>query len=236
LDDANLTGFHLRLNEMLAKDLISDIVPSLRTSDSGQKALYWMDIFRISHLPIVNNEDFLGLISDKDIYDSNMAEEPIGNHNLSLFSPFVTEDQHIYEVIELASRLNLSVVPVLDHHNHYKGAITRSDLLSYFADLTAVKEPGAIIVLDMNSQDYSLSQIAQIVEGNDAKILSMYISSHQASTRMEITLKINRNDLTSIIQTFTRYNYTIHNTYMDHDDMDSLYENRFEMFMKYLSI
>ena len=221
---------------MLAKDLISDVVPSLRTSDSGQKALYWMDIFRISHLPIVNNEDFLGLISDKDVYDSNMAEEPIGNHNLSLFSPFVTENQHVYEVIELASRLNLTIVPVLDHNNHYKGAVTLNDLIHYFADFTALKEPGAIIVLDMNVLDYSLSQIAQIVESNDAKILSMYISSHSASTRMELTLKINRNDLTSIIQTFTRYNYTIHSTFMDHDDMDSLYENRYEMFMKYLSI
>jgi acetoin utilization protein AcuB len=221
---------------MLAKDLISDVIPSLRTSDSGQKALYWMDIFRISHLPIVNNEDFLGLISDKDIYDSNMAEEPIGNHNLSLFSPYVTEDQHIYEVIELASRLNLTIIPVLDHNNHYKGVITQNDLIHFFADFSALKEPGAIIVLDMNIHDYSLSQIAQIVEGNDARILSMYISSHSATTRMELTLKINRNDLTSIIQTFTRYNYTIHSTYMDHDDMDSLYENRYEMFMKYLSI
>ena len=88
----------------------------------------------------------------------------------------------------------------------------------------------------MSIHDYSLSQIAQIVEGNDAKILSMYISSHSASTRLEVTLKINRNDLTSIIQTFTRYNYTIHSTFMDHDDMDGLYENRYEMFMKYLSI
>jgi acetoin utilization protein AcuB len=221
---------------MLAKDLISDMVPSLHTSDSGQKALYWMDIFRISHLPIVNNEDFLGLISDKDIYDSNMAEEPIGNHNLSLFSPYVTESQHIYEVIELASRLNLSIIPVLDHNNHYKGVITLNDLIHYFADFSAVKEPGAIIILDMSVHDYSLSQIAQIVESNDAKILSMYIGSHSASTRMEVTLKINRNDLTSIIQTFTRYNYTIRSTFMDHDDMNGLYENRYDMFMKYLSI
>jgi acetoin utilization protein AcuB len=221
---------------MLAKELISDVIPSLHTSDSGQKALYWMDIFRISHLPIVNNEDFLGLISDKDIYDANMAEEPIGNHNLSLFSPYVTENQHIYEVIELASRLNLSIIPVLDHKNHYMGVITNNDLIHFFADFAALKEPGAIIVLEMSIHDFSLSQIAQIVEGNDAKILSMYISSHSASTRLEVTLKISKNDLTSIIQTFTRYNYTIHSTFMDHDDLEGLYENRYEMFMKYLSI
>ena len=221
---------------MLAKDLISDVIPALRTSDSGQKALYWMDIFRISHLPIVNNEDFLGLISDKDIYDYNMAEEPIGNHNLSLFSPYVTEDQHVYEVIELASRLSLSIIPVLSNNSHYKGVITQNDLIHYFADFSALKEPGAIIILEMSIHDYSLSQISQIVESNDAKILSLYISSHSSSTRLELTLKINKSDLTSIIQTFTRYNYTIQSTFMDHDDMDSLYENRYDMFMKYLSI
>lgn len=221
---------------MLAKDLISDIIPALRTSDSGQKALYWMDIFRISHLPIVNREDFLGLISDKDIYDHNMAEEPIGNHSLSLFSPFVTEEQHIYEAIELASRQNLSVIPVLDHNNHYKGLITLQDLVHFFADFSALKEPGAIIILDMSQNDYSLSQIAQIVESNNAKILSMYISSHSDTTRLEVTLKINKNDLSSIIQTFDRYNYIVSSTFMDQDDMNSFYESRYEMFMKYLNI
>lgn len=221
---------------MFARDLISEFVPALHTSDSGQKALYWMDIFRISHLPIVNNEDFLGLISDKDIYDNNMAEEPIGNHSLSLFSPFVTENQHVYEAVELASRLNLSVVPVLDLNNHYKGLITLNDMIHFFADHSALKEPGAIIVLDMSMMDYSLSQIAQIIEGNDAKILSLYVSSHSASTRLEVTIKINKNDLSSIIQTFNRYNYTVRSTFMDQDDMNSFYESRYEMFMKYLNI
>ena len=221
---------------MLAKDLISDVIPALRTSDSGQKALYWMDIFRISHLPIVNNVDFLGLISDKDIYDHNMAEEPIGNHQLSLFSPFVTLDQHIYEVMELASELHLSVVPVLDSENHFKGVITLTDLLHYFADVSALKQPGGIIVLEINARDYSLSEIAQIVESNDAKILSLYITSPDNSVKMEVTLKINRKDLTSILQTFIRYDYIVKASFMDENDLNSLYENRFDAFMKYLSM
>ncbi|MBN2214741.1 MAG: CBS domain-containing protein [Bacteroidales bacterium] len=221
---------------MLAKDLISDVIPSLKTSDSGQKALYWMDIFRISHLPIVNNEDFLGLISDKDIYDLNMSEEPIGNHTLSLFSPYVTDSQHVYEVMELASRMMLTVVPVLDKDNRYLGLITLTDLLHYSADMAAIKQPGGILVLEINSNDYSLTQIAQIVESNDAKILSMYITSHSLTTKMELTLKINRQDLTSIIQTFNRYNYIIRASFMHDDDMDSLYENRYDLFMKYLNI
>jgi acetoin utilization protein AcuB len=221
---------------MLAKDLISDVIPALRTSDSGQKALYWMDIFRISHLPIVNNEDFLGLISDKDIYDLNMADEPIGNHTLSLFSPYVTLDQHIFEVIEITSRLNLSVVPVLDHNNHYQGLITMNHLIHYFGELSALKQPGGIIVLEINVNDYSLTEIAQIIESNDAKILSLYINSFSNSMKMEVNIKINRKELTSIIQTFNRYNYIVKASFMDENDLDSLYENRYEQFMKYLSI
>jgi predicted transcriptional regulator len=221
---------------MLAKDLISDVVPALRTSDSGQKALNWMDIFRISHLPIVNNEDFLGLISDKDIYDHNMAEEPIGNHSLSLFSPYVTTEQHVYEVMEVASELQLTVIPVLDENKSFKGVVTLTDLLYYFADVSALKQPGGIIVLELNSNDYSMSQIAQIVESNDAKILSSYITSSHQTTKMEVTLKVNRKELTSILQTFVRYNYVVKASFMDENDLNSLYENRYESFMKYLSI
>ncbi len=221
---------------MLAKELISDVVPALRTSDTGLRALNWMEIFRVSHLPIVNNKDFLGLISDTDIYDLNMADEPIGNHKLSLFSPYVTSDTHIYGVVEIVSRLKLTVVPVLDTNKQYLGLITMNDLMAHFAELTAMKNPGGIIVLELHENDYSLSQIAQIVEGNDAKILSLYISSPSESMKMEVTLKINRTDLSSILQTFERYNYEIKKTYMEDEEMDLFYNNRFEEFMKYLSI
>ena len=221
---------------MLAKELISEVVPVLKTSDTGLQALSWMDIFRISHLPIVNNQDFLGLISDKDIYDLNMAEEPIGNHKLSLFSPYVHMHQHIYEVIEIVSRLDLTVVPVLDENNHYMGLITLNDLLHTFAGLSALKQPGGILELELNQNDYTLTQISQIVESNDARILSLYVSSPEDSTKLNITLKLNATDISSIIQTFTRFNYTVKASYMESDEMEDLLHNRFDAFMKYLSI
>lgn len=221
---------------MLAKELISDVIPALKTTDSGVKALYWMDIFRISHLPIVNSSEFLGLISDTDIYDLNSPDEPIGNHNLSLFSPYITEDKHVYEAIELMSSLKLSVVPVLDNNKKYLGLITSQRLMHYMGELFAVKNPGGIIILEMSVNDYSLSQIAQIVESNDAKILSLYLTSPPDSTKMEVTLKINRVDLTSIIQTFIRFEYTIKASFMESEELDSLYNNRFEQFLHYLNI
>ena len=221
---------------LIAKDLISDVVPSLKTSDTGLKALSWMEIFRISHLPIVNNRDFLGLISDTDIYDLNMADEPIGNHNLSLFSPFVFSGQHIYEVIDLIARLKLTVVPVLDEKSKYLGLITMNDLVQRFGDLMAVNNPGGILVLELHQNDYSLTQIAQIIESNDARILSLYVAKHENSMKMEVVIKINRTDFSSIKQTFERYDYHIKASYMSEQEVDSLYENRYESFMKYLNI
>jgi acetoin utilization protein AcuB len=221
---------------MVAKDLISEVVPSLKTSDSGQTALNWMEIFRISHLPIVNNLDFLGLISDTDIYDMNQPEEPIGNHSLTLLKPYVTTEQHLFEVIGLASRLKLTVIPVLDEHSHYKGVITTTDLVRYLAGISSMDQQGGIIVLEIIERDYSLSQIAQIVESNNVKVLSMYLTSPPDSTRLEVTIKVNTNDLASVIRTFERYNYDVKTWVTSDDSMDKFYSERFDLLMKYLNI
>jgi CBS domain-containing protein len=221
---------------MVAKNLISEVVPSLRTSDSGQTALNWMEIFRISHLPIVNNLDFLGLISDSDIYDMNQPEEPIGNHSLTLLKPYVTAEQHLFEVIGLASRLKLTVVPVLDDKNHYKGVITTTDLVRYLAGISSMDQSGGIIVLELIERDYSLSQIAQIVEGNNVKVLSMYVTSPPDSTRLEVTIKVNTNELASVLRTFERYNYDVKSWITADDSMDRFYSERFDLLMKYMNI
>jgi acetoin utilization protein AcuB len=221
---------------MVAKDLISEVIPSLKTSDLGQTALNWMEIFRVSHLPIVNNQVFLGLISDSDIYDMNNPEEAIGNHSLKLFKPYVDSEQHIFEVIGLASRLKLSVVPVLDKKNHFKGVITITDLIRHIAGLSSMDQPGGIIVVELIERDYSLSQIAQIVESNNVKVLSMYITSIPESTKLEVTLKVNTGDLASVIKTFERYNYDVKTWVSGNDSMDNFYTERFDMLMKYLNI
>jgi predicted transcriptional regulator len=220
---------------MLARELISDIVTALKTSDTGTQALTWMEVFRVKHLPIVNQRDFLGLISDADIYDLNNPDTPVGNHNLSLTKPYVTEDQHIYEVIELLSRLELTLVPVLNQEKHYLGVITQEELTQQFANLSAMQQPGGIIELEMNENDYSLSEISQIVESNNARILSLYVASNGERQKLRVTLKINLTDLTSVMATFNRYNYTVVSSHMNDDDLDEFYQERFDVFLKYLN-
>ena len=221
---------------MIAQHLLSEVVPPLRLTDSGQKALNWMEIFRISHLPVVDGKRLIGVISDKIIYDLNIIEQPIGDYSDHLLSPFIRANQHIYEVFLAISNQKLSAIPVLDIYENYLGVITISDLAQCFASLVAVQEPGGVIVLEINSIDYSLSQIAQIVEGNEAKILSFYVSPEVDSTRMKITLKINKVDLSAVIQTFVRYDYNIVAVYMDNSEIKSMYDDRLDQLMKFMNI
>lgn len=221
---------------MIAQNLLSEVVPPLRLTDSGQKALNWMEIFRISHLPVVDGKTLVGVISDKIIYDLNIIDKPLGDYSDHLLSPHIYINQHIYEVFLTISSLKLSAVPVLDLYDQYCGVITVFDLAQKFADLVAVQEPGGVIVLELNSIDYSLSQIAQIVESNDAKILSFYISPEAESKRMTVTLKINVIDLSAIIQTFVRYDYNIIAVYMDDSVIKNLYGDRLDQLMKFMNI
>ena len=99
---------------MIAQNLLSEVVPPLRLTDNGQKALNWMEIFRISHLPVVDGKRLVGLISDKTIYDLNIIDKPVGEYSDHLLSPHIHTNQHIYEVFNAISVLKLSAVPVLD--------------------------------------------------------------------------------------------------------------------------
>lgn len=220
---------------MLAKELITDEVPPLKTSDSGLMAINWMDEFKVSHLPIVNNGEYLGLISDSDILDLNITDDELGKHKLSLIRPFVLEHQHVYDIIKLFSTMKLTVLPVLDANQHYLGLIPLTSLLQQFGTLAATREPGGIIVLEMNVLDYSLSQIAQIIEGNDGKILSCYVNSVEDSTKIEVTLKINKDDISAILQTFNRYNYTVKALFHQSQFSDEM-KNRYDSFMNYINI
>lgn len=220
---------------MLAIDLLNDEIPPLKTTDTGSKALAWMEEFRVSHLPVVDKRKFLGLVSDTDLIDINKPKEQIGKMKIPLIKASVTQSQHAFEALKLISGLQLSLIAVLDDHDNFSGCITSVNLMQKIAAMPFVHEPGGIIVLELNTNDYSLSQIAQIVEGNDAKILSSYITSNADSTKIELTLKINKDELSAILQTFNRYGYTVKASF-HLGDYDRDLKTRFDEFIHYLNI
>lgn len=212
---------------MHAVDLITDDIPPLKTTDTIARALDWMEEFKVGHLPVIDGERLVGVVKDSELVDRNDPKGTVGASMESVEIPFVREKQHIYDVMKLLVERGLTVVPVLDMNGRYLGAINEHQALKRLAEVTNVREPGSVVVLEMNQTDYSLQEIARIVEGNDGKVLSVYCHNLENSTRLEVTLKINREDISDILQTFERYEYDVKTTFQGsrfHEDLRGRYD------------
>ena len=219
---------------MKAVKLISSSIISLLPDDDGNRALELMNLYRVNHLAVVKNDFYLGVVSDKEINNWNSLDEYIEEHLPNLASPHVIYNQHLFDIIEVLEKNNLSVVPVLDENKQYKGVITNRKLLYTIANSAAIQSVGGVIVLQMNHNDYSLTEISNIIENNDAKILSTYVTSTPESTKMELTIKINKTEITPIIKDLERYEYSIVASYKE-DDEDVDFLERYEQLMRFLN-
>ena len=221
---------------LLAKNLITDTVPSVKTSDSATRVLEWMGEFKVAQLPVVNHERLLGIISEQDLLESELEEEAIGTIRLSLpEQTYVHEDSHFYDVLKMASIMKLDVLPVLHaRDNTYMGAITKHDLVLRAAEFLNVEEPGGVIVLSVPYNSYSISEIGRICESNDAKIMSLSVGNSQESGKLFVTLKLNIRELSRVISTFERFEYEISMVIFDTEQLDD-YRERYENLLRYLN-
>ena len=194
---------------MRAFELITDEIPPLIHTDSGEKAINWMDEFKVVHLAVLKNGAFVGVVSESAILDRLVLSDVLDELFDHLPRPYVNKNAHIYDVLAMMSEHKLSIIPVLDENEQYLGCTSIYHLMTTLANIGSIKEPGSILVLEINAIDYSMAQIAQIIESNNAKILSSYILSDVSSSVLEVTLKINELNLSRIILTFERYDYKI---------------------------
>ena len=226
---------------MLNKELISGTISPLLKTDTAMQALSLMEEFKVTHLPVLSsldyaNSELLGVISEDDILNLIDPEVEIGEIINVLKSYFVVENQHVYVAMFIMGRRNLSILPVIDSKNKYVGVISSANIINYLSRFSAMSQAGGVIVLEMPQFDYSLAQISQIVESNDAKILSAYVFSNSSTKLLELTLKLNTINVDNIIHAFQRYDYNIKYTLSDQSDIVSKVEDNYNSLMKYLDI
>ena len=220
---------------MLVADLITDEIPPLKHTDTVEMALDWMEQFKVSHLAVVKDRELIGLVSETDLMDYNRPDETIEELKIPLLKPIIHNYQHTYDLLKLMMSFNLTLIAVLDDKELYKGCITLKGLLANLSSMASVQNPGGVIVLEVNQADYSLTHISNIIEGNDAKILSAHVSSMPDSTKVEVTLKLNVEDLSRVLQAFYRYNYTVKASFQ-HGDFENGMKNRLDEFLHFLNI
>jgi len=163
--------------------------------------------------------------------DASLSDQKLPHLNI-----YVGEYQHFFNVIGVMAANSLTLVPVVDDKVHYIGSVMINNLVKYFSLTGAISAMGSIIVLELNQNDYVLSQISQIVESHDQKILSLYVTSQKDSTKIEVTMKVNSMDIQPLIQTLNRYNYIIKATYSESEEMYEDLRDRYDGLMNYLNI
>jgi acetoin utilization protein AcuB len=219
---------------MTAQTLISNDIVPLRTSNTGEEALAIMADFYVKHLPIVNHTQLLGVISEDDLLNYD-PEDHIGAIDVSMSRLYVKTTDHLYDVMRTMALHQLSIIPVVDTEGNYQGLITLEDLLQAFASMGSFTEPGSIIVVETSKRGYSLSEIARIVESENASVLSSYISTPMDADTVEVAIKVNAQNINAILATFERFGYEVKASYREDEYADILRE-RFDSFMAYLNV
>lgn len=221
---------------MIAEELINHMLPPLKLTDEASKAIAWMEEFRCGQLPVVENEKFLGFLSEEIILEQNDLTKNVRDFEVMDNDCIVSIDSHFYEVLKMAGDHKLQMVAVQNDIGQYAGVITVADIMVSFAQTAAVQMPGSILVLSMDLMDYSLAEIARLVEENNAKIISSTMAEDPLDKgKIKLTIKLSQDDLTRIAATLDRFGYRIIARYQTTRNDDNN-KDRLDMLMRYLNI
>ena len=219
---------------MFSKDFLTKDIPPLNLTDSGSVALSQMEDFKLKHLPVVNGTNYVCLVSEKDIFQMRNPKYSI--KNITLFAPCVGEEAPVLEILRTMSKNQLTLLPVVNLNGEYKGAITQNRLIKSLDELCNKDFDGALIALEVNPQDYSLSQIIHLVEQNSANVLSVFSYIEEKTSKQIVLLKVDLEDASPILRSFERFNYTIKYHVQKQGLNDETMQNRLNELMYYLEM
>lgn len=219
---------------MLASQIISNTIYPLRLKDTAEDVLTMLSMNRLKELPVVEENNLIGVVSESQAYE--MAPDQTVEEVL-IKAKVVTVDKmtHMFEIISKMSMHNMSMIPVVNKDQTYQGIVTQEDIFKAYASGFSFKEPGSIVTIEMSRRSYSMAEISQIVESENAAILACFLSESGDKERISVTLKINKQDIRAILAGFERYSYEIKASYSEQEYFDNLKE-RYDLLMHYLNV
>ncbi len=219
---------------MLANQLITNHYPTVDPNDKISTALKLMEDFDILHIAVVDHNKYLGLISKDDLLDADDNTFIVELTNRML-QKSVKPDEHFLSILKLASQNSLSLVPVVNKEQDWLGAIPSVELLQASSKFTGAEEPGAVIVLEMERKSYSFGEISRLVETNDAYITQFNTFFEKETGLLIVTIKINKLEVSDILSTFQRYEYTIR-YFIGEEHYENELRYNYDHLMSYLKI
>lgn len=194
---------------MLTGELQSQNLPYLHLSDKVYQALQLMNDNQVAHLPVIEGDKYVGIVSEDDLLQADNDHMELHELQQSFGNTAVKSNEHFLKAIQVAAENGLSVVPVVDVDNDLTGAVAYSDLLKHASEFMSLSDPGGLIVLEVESNQYSFNEISKLVETNDAQITQLNTSNDAETGMMQVTIRINKAEVSDIVATFQRYEYTV---------------------------
>lgn len=220
---------------MLARDLISPIIPTVSCTDSAARALSLMNEFHLSHLPVVEDDHYLCLLEESVVLDWEDPEMLLKNLHFPHVKPAVQEGAPFFEALKLMGDYKLSLIPVVDGEDQYQGSVTQENLLWTISHFNDVHEPGGILVLHMAPHDFMLSEIARLAESEDVHILGVHTFNEATTGNLGVLVKTNRQNLDGLVAVLERFHYIIDYRFDEPTSEDQLKTN-YDLLMNYLNM
>ncbi len=220
---------------MTTLQLIDNTIPQLHLQDTVAKALQLMNDFKITHLPVVSEEKFLGLISEDDLLDEANNKLTIEFLQNNFIPAAVNSGQHFLKAVSICNLYQANIIPVINDAHELMGSIRGYTLLNAMGNFCGANEYGALVVLEMEQSRFAISEINSIVESDDAVILHLNISPLPQSQLLEVTLQINKKEISTIIATFERYEYSV-SYYSGEELFENDISTNYQNLMNYLDI
>ena len=219
---------------MLVSQLPIVNYPVVHFSDTVSNALQYMDDYDVQHLPVTDGEQYAGIISKADLLDED-KETPVSALDTNLIKVSVQPQEHFLSALKIASANDLTVLPVTNTEMQLQGIITNTELMHAAATFQNVEEQGAIIVLEMERHHYAIGELSRLVETNNASIVQLNTFTESSTGLFIVTLKLNKTEISDVLATLQRYDYTIRYFFGEEAYENELREN-YDLLMTYLKI
>ncbi len=220
---------------MTALQLADNIYPSLNLKDPVATALQLMNDYKTSHLPVVSEGQFLGLIGEETLVDQKNKNTTLDVFQTNFVPAAVNANFYFLKAATIYNLYHTDVIPVINERNELLGTISSKALITELGNFSGSSEFGAIVVLEMERTRFAISEINSIIESDGATILHLNVSPHPVPDLLEVTLQINKREIATIVATFERYEYSV-SYYSGEELFENEINTNYNNLMNYLDI